>query len=113
MRRPVLRAVLLVQLVLALSAIFAAGAAAQPASGPRETVDQPFTTTRPNSPTGVGYTGIYHAAGNAHGNPPFLRRKVFYPPRGMRYDTSVAARGSGSAIALQANGPPARLPGSR
>ena len=113
MRRPVVRVALLAQLVWALSALCAAGAAAQPASGPRETVNQPFTTTRPNSPTGVGYTGSYHAAGNAHGNPPFLRRMAFYPPRGVRFDTTVPARCSASDIELQLEGPAACPPGSR
>jgi hypothetical protein len=113
MRRPVVRTTLLVQLLVGLSGLWAPGAPAQPGYGPREIVDQPFTTTRPSSPTGMGYTGIYHAAGNRRGNPPFLRRMAFYPPRGMRLDTSVPARCSASDVELQLRGPDACPAGSR
>jgi hypothetical protein len=113
MRHPVRRAALLVQLLWALSALWAAGAAAQPGTGPRETVDQRFTTTRPNSPTGVRFTGSYHAAGDEHGNPPYMWRMVFYPPRGMRYDTRVPQRCSASDVELQVMGPAACPPDSR
>jgi len=113
MRHPLVRAGLLVQLILALSATWSAGAAAQPGAGPRETVDQPFTTAIPNSPTGLGYTGVYHAAGNPRGNPPYMRRMVFFPPRGMRYDTSVPDRCSAPDAELEVMGPAACPPGSR
>src|SRR2546422_10923410 len=113
MRHPLVRAGLLVQLILALSATWSAGAAAQPGAVPRETVDQPFTTAIPNSPTGLGYTGVYHAAGNPRGNPPYMRRMVFFPPRGMRYDTSVPDRCSAPDAELQALGPDACPAGSR
>jgi hypothetical protein len=113
MRHPVLRAGLLVQLLCGLSALWASGAAAQPGTGPHETVNQRFTTTRPSAPTGLSFTGTYHAAGNTEGNPPFMRRIVFYPPRGMRYDTSVPKRCSASDIELRVMGPAACPAGSR
>jgi hypothetical protein len=112
-RHPVLRASLLVLLLLALSALWAAGASAQPGSGPRETVNQRFTTTHPNSPTGGSFSGRFHAAGDPDGNPPYLRRMVFYPPRGMRYDTSVPERCTASDVELQILGGAACPPGSR
>src|SRR5205807_615936 len=98
MRHPLVRAGLLVQLILALSATWSAGAAAQPGAGPRETVDQPFTTAIPNSPTGLGYIGVYHAARNPRGNPPYMRRMVFFPPRGMRYDTCFPEPPTGQCL---------------
>jgi hypothetical protein len=113
MGRLVLRVGLLLQLLCAASALWAAGAAAEPGTGPREVVDQTFTTTRPNSPTGVGFTGRYHAAGDENGNPPAMRRMVFYPPQGMHYDTSVPERCTASDIELQIRGPAACPPGSQ
>ena len=100
-------------LLLTLCAIWAPEAAAQPGTGPRETVDQPFTTTKPNSATGMHYTGAYHAPGNPHGNPPYMRRMVFYPPRGMRYDTTVPARCTAPDVVLEVMGPAACPAGSR
>lgn len=100
-------------LVWTLSAIWAVGAVAQPGTGPRETIDQPFTTTKPNSPTGMSFTGVYHAAGNARANPPYMRRMVFYPPRGMRYDTTVPARCTAPDVVLQVMGPDGCPAGSR
>ena len=100
-------------LLLAPSALAAAGVAAQPASGPRENIDQRFTTTRPGAPTGTRWTATYHAAGAMHQDPPYLRRMVFYPPRGMRYDTSVPARCTAPDVVLQAFGPDACPPASR
>src|SRR4051794_12616289 len=55
-----LRAGLLVQLLVVLFALTTAGAPAQSGRGPRETVDQRFTTTRPSSPTGLGFSATYH-----------------------------------------------------
>jgi hypothetical protein len=104
---------LVVQLLWALSALSPAVAAAQPGSGPRATVDQRLTTKHPSSPAGVSYTASYHAAGNAHGNPPPMRRMVFYPPHGLRYDTSVPARCSAPDPELEVMGPDACPPGSR
>jgi hypothetical protein len=90
----------------------AQGAAAEPVSGPRETVDQSFTTTLPSSPTGARYTGSYHAAGDPAGNPPYLNRMVFHPPRGMRYDTSVPDRCTATDVELELRGPAACPAGS-
>jgi hypothetical protein len=108
-----MRGVVLVQVAWALLAVCAVSATAQPSVGPRESVDQSFTTTRPNAPTGVGYTGVYHAAGDPHGNPPYLRRMIFSPPRGMRYDTSVPDRCSAPDVELEVLGPDACPAGSR
>jgi hypothetical protein len=107
------RAVRGVLLIWALCALWPAAAAAQPGSGPRENVDQRFTSTRPSSPTGVSFTGRYHAAGDPKGNPPYLYRMTFYPPRGFRYDTSVPKRCSASDVQLQVQGPSACPLGSR
>src|SRR5204862_6695455 len=41
-----------------------ATAMAEPASGPRETIDQRHPTTTPNTPSGLSYTAHYHAAGD-------------------------------------------------
>ena len=100
-------------LALALCALGAGGAAAEPGHGPRADIDQRFTTKRPGSPTGVSFSGVYHAAGNRSANPPYLRRMVFYPPRGLRYDTSVPARCGASDVELSLRGPDACPPGSR
>ena len=88
------------------------GATADPGSGPRETVDQTFTTTAPAAPTGLGYSGRYHAAGDPNGNPPYLRRMVFYPPSGMRLDTSVPDRCTATDAELAVRGPAACPAGS-
>ena len=103
----------LAQLILALSAVWAAGAAAEPGSGPRETIDQSFTTTSPNSPTGGTFTSTYHAADDPNGNPPFLRRMVFHPPPGTRYDTSVPEQCTAPDAVLQVFGASACPAGSR
>jgi hypothetical protein len=113
MGRLVLRVGLLVQSLWAVSALWATGAAAEPGTGPREVVDQSFTTTRPSSPTGISFTGRYHAAGDEQGNPPAMRRMVIYPPQGTRYDTSVPERCTASDIELQLRGPAACPAGSR
>src|SRR5690242_15153609 len=98
---------------LALFGAAAANAFAQPASGPRETIDQGFTTLSPGTPTGLTYRGSYHAPGDPHGNPPMLRRMVFHPPHGMRYDTTVPATCTAPDVALEAMGPDACPAGSR
>lgn len=100
-------------LVTALFALCAASAAAEPGSGPHETVDQTFTTTQPNAPTGVGYSGRYHAAGDEQGEPPHMKRMAFYPPEGFRYDTSVPDLCTANDFELSMNGPAACPEGSR
>ena len=47
-----------------------------------------MTTTQPNAPSGFAFDGTYHAAGNPGGNPPYMRRMIFYNRSGARYDTS-------------------------
>jgi hypothetical protein len=107
------RAGVLANLLLALFALLAAAAAAEPASGPREAVNESFTSRTPNTATGMTYTGSYHAAGDPNGDPPYLRRMVFSPPRGMRFDTSVPDRCTATDIELEAMGPDACPAGSR
>ena len=102
-----------VQLVLALCALLPALARAEPASGPREDLDQTFTATKPGKPTGLGFSGSYHAPGDPNANPPYMRRMVFFPPKGMRYDTSVPDRCTATDIELEVRGPDACPDGSR
>jgi len=103
----------LILLIAVISALGAVGAPAQAGSGPRENVDQRFTTTRPGTPTGFHFSASYHAAGEADGPPPVLKRMVFTPPHGLRYDTSVPARCTASDAELQMLGPDACPPGSQ
>lgn len=99
---------------LLLLLVFPVGAAvAQPAAGPRETIDQRFTTQTPGSPAGIRFEGKFHRAGDSKGRPPYLQRMVFHPPRGMRYDTSVPKRCTASDAELQIMGPAACPAGSR
>jgi hypothetical protein len=104
---------LAVQLLCAFALLAPSGAAAEPANGPRETVDQTFTTTSPSTPTGIGFSGSYHAAGDPNGNPPYMRRMVFYPPRRMKYDTSVPDRCTATDVELTLKGPDACPAGSK
>lgn len=99
--------------IFGLLALSPGGALAQPGHGPREDIDQTFTSARPSTPTGVGWRGVYHAAGNRHGKPPYLRRMVFYPPKGMRLDTGVPARCTAPDAVLQVEGPAACPAGSQ
>lgn len=91
-------------MTFALLALLPGAATALPASGPREDVNQTFTSARPHSPTGVGWKAAYHAPGDKRGNPPYMRKMVFYPPKGMRYDTSVPAKCTASDAELEAMG---------
>lgn len=81
-------------------ALFSASAAAAPYA----TVEHRVTTTRAGSPTGVAYNATYHAANRRDGRPPFMRRMVVYPPKGMRYDTSVPDRCTASDAELALRG---------
>lgn len=96
-----------VVLALFASALWAGAAVAEPVSGPRETVDETFTTDQPAAPTGLGFTGRYHAAGDENGNPPYMRRMTFTFPPGMRVDTSVPGRCTATDVELEARGPDA------
>src|SRR3954453_7257071 len=75
--------------VASLSLLVTSAAAAQPGIGPREKANQRFTTKHPHSPTGLRFTGSFHAAGAPKGNPPYLDRMVFNTPGRMDYDTGV------------------------
>ena len=99
--------------LMAVSALWPALAWAEPASFPRGTVDQTFTTTQPGAPTGLGWSGRYHAAGDPNADPPFMERMTFTPPPGMRYDTSVPKQCKASDLELSMKGPAACPKGSR
>src|SRR5215211_3010194 len=100
------------ELLLVVVAVCAVPAAAEPGSGLRETVDQSYTTTSPGTPTGISFTGTYHAAGDPAGNPPYMRRMVFEPPPGLRFDTSVPDRCTATDAELSLRGPAACPAGS-
>jgi hypothetical protein len=104
---------LLIQLMLCAFAAWPGHAAAAPASGPHETVDSSFTSTQPNAAAGFGFTGRYHAAGDPAGDPPYMRRMIFYTPPGLRYDTTVPDRCSASDLELATSGASACPAGSR
>jgi hypothetical protein len=97
---------------LSLWCLMLGGAVGLPGSGPREEVDQRFTTKRTNTPTGIVFRSEYHARGDKESPPPYMRRMVFFPPKGMRYDTSVPARCTASDAELQVQGPEACPPKS-
>lgn len=99
-------------IALMASALACGSAAAQPASGPREDLDQSFTAKRANAATGVDFSARYHAPGRPDADPPYMRRMVFFPPRGFRYDTAVPERCTADALDLQARGPAACPVGS-
>src|SRR4051794_37836832 len=93
-------------------AVCAPSAAAQPVSGPRKTIDWNFTTAQPGAPTGFSFSGVYHAAGDPKGDPPYMRRMVFSPPPGTRMDTTVVPQCTASDLELAVRGPDA-CPGSK
>jgi hypothetical protein len=93
--------------------VFAAPAAAEPGSGPHEAIDQSFTATTPGTATGLGWSGSYHAAGDPNAAPPPMRKMVFYPPAGFRYDTRVPAKCTATDVELELQGPAACPPKSR
>jgi len=97
----------------ALCALFATSASARPGNFPRGTVDQTYTAKKPNKPTGASFTGSYHAPGDPKANPPYMRKMVFYPPRGWRYDTSVPDRCTASDLEIELSGPSACPKSSR
>ena len=99
--------------VLALGLAVAAPASAQPGVFAHGTVEQLFTTAQPGAPAGFTFTGSYHAAGDASADPPYMRKMVFYPPLGTRYDTRVPARCTASDTELQLRGPAACPAGSQ
>jgi hypothetical protein len=100
-------------LVLAAACAWPASAAAAPVNFAHGTVDNQYTTTLPNAPTGFAYKGTYHAANNPAGDPPYMRNMISHPPAGLRYDTSVPDRCTASDLQLQLEGASACPPGSR
>jgi hypothetical protein len=107
------RAGLVIQLLVAAAVAWPVSAAAAPVSGPHETLDNQYTTTQPNAASGFDFTGRYHAAGDPAGDPPYMRRMVFYLTPGLRYDTSVPKRCSASDLELATFGTAACPAGSR
>jgi len=91
----------------------AAAATADPVSFRHGTIDQQFTTTQPGAPSGLSFTGSYHAAGDPQGDPPYMRKQLTYPPPGTRYDTSVPDRCTASDLQLETQGPSACPAGSQ
>jgi hypothetical protein len=104
MRHRALRAGLPIVLLQAACWLAASAVLAAPATGPRETVEQTYTTTQPNTPTGVSFTGSYHAAGDSSKPPPYMRKMTFFSPPGLRYDTSVPERCGATDIELAVRG---------
>jgi hypothetical protein len=107
-----LRRTVVVGCALAAGA-YAPTAAAEPATGPHETVDYGFTTAQVNAPTGVFFHGVYHSAEDPSAPPPYMRRIVFYPPSGMRFDTTVPDKCTAPDVVLAVLGPDACPAGSR
>ena len=93
-------------------AAWPACAEAAPVDFAHGTIDNQFTTAKANAPTGANFTGSYHAAGDPSGDPPYMRRMTFYPPPGLRRDTSVPDRCTASDIQLQLQGSSACPAGS-
>jgi hypothetical protein len=94
-------------------ALYAACAVqAAPVDFPRGTVDWNFSTGQPGAPAGIAFSGVFHAAGDPKGDPPYLRRMVQNPPAGMRIDTTVPDQCTASDAELAVRGPDA-CPGSR
>jgi hypothetical protein len=100
-------------LILAALLLLPATAAAAPVSFTHGVIDNPLTTTKPNSPAGGTYDARYHAAGDPSGDPPYMQRMVFHPPAGLRRDTSVPAQCSASDVALALQGAAACPEGSK
>jgi hypothetical protein len=100
-------------LACALGALAGGPAAAEPGSGPHQTIDQTFTATLPSTPTGLGWAATYHAAGDSQAPPPAMEKMIFYPPAGFRYDTSVPEQCAATDAQLSAQGPSACPEGSR
>lgn len=113
MRPRLMSTAISIGLLCALAGFGPESAAGRAGSGPRERVNQRFTTTAPGSPTGISFTGTFHGAGDRKSPPPYLRRIVFDPPGSMRYDTSVPDHCTATDAELQLMGPAACPPGSR
>lgn len=97
--------------VLGAVMVLPASAAAVPVDFEHGTIDQTLTTTRPNAPTGMHFTGRYHAAGNPDAPPPYMRKMTF--SGGPLRDTSVPERCTASDAELAVSGAAACPDGSR
>jgi len=67
-------------------------AVAAPVTGPHQTVEMSFTSTRPGSPSGFSYSATFHNPTDPGADPPALRRLVITAPAGSVIDTSVPER---------------------
>ena len=104
---------MLVAVLLSVLAFAAAPAMAGSGSGPREDIEQSLTTTAPNAPTGLNWTGRYHAAGDPSQPPPPMRKMVFYSAPGMTINTNVPEKCTATDAELSLRGPAACPPGSK
>src|SRR3954471_494646 len=59
----------------------------------------------PPPPAGAPFPGDDQGQDTPTATPPYMRKMVFYPPRGWRYDTSVPVRCSASDLELELRGP--------
>ena len=108
-----MRARALVAIAAIVQLLLASAAVAQPVSMRHGSVDNRFTTKRPATASGFHYHGVYHAAGNPKGDPPYMRKMTFYTLPGQRYDTKAAPRCTASDVELALRGPAACPAGSR
>jgi hypothetical protein len=100
-------------LLTLIACAWPAAAAAEPVSGAYGTIENQFTTTQPGAPSGGTWFGRYHAPNDPSADPPYMRKMTFYPPPGLRYDTSVPDQCTASDAELALRGPDACPPGSR
>jgi hypothetical protein len=98
-------------LLLAAIVVLAPPAAADTVRFAHGTIEQTFTTTQPNAPTGFHYIGRYHAAGDPDARPPYMRKMRSWG--GPLRDTSVPDRCTASDLELAVRGAAACPEGSR
>jgi hypothetical protein len=108
-----MRRVLCIVAVVACAGVWAGAATAAPVKSPHATLDNRYTTPRPGAVSGFTFLGRYHAKGDPKGDPPYMRKMIFYQPPGLRYDTSVPARCTASDVELAVRGAAACPAGSR
>ncbi|HKP91150.1 MAG TPA: hypothetical protein VJT75_14390 [Thermoleophilaceae bacterium] len=103
----------MVAVAVVVQLLLASAAVAAPVKMRHGSVNDRFTTTRPGAASGFNYDGVYHAAGDPTGAPPYMRRMTFYPARGQRYDTTAAPQCTASDAELAIRGAAACPAGSR
>jgi hypothetical protein len=107
------RVIALVATAAIVQLLPAATAVAQPVKMRHGSVDNRFTTSAPGAASGFIYNGMYHAAGDPQGDPPYMRKMTSYTPPGQRYDTKAAPRCTAGDVELALRGAAACPPGSR